>query len=197
MLVEVLAALLVTAALVAVVLPFAGTLIGRWQAGQASILQADAWMQALARLGDDVAEALPIREPGGPPGALAVEPRKVSFIRPGLGAPDTLERVTYGVETTASGERLVRRARGLGDADPPKSSTTTLLEGPYTLRFAVVGPDGARATRWTEGTAMPLRLELAAAGPKGSRAPFSPVSLPIAARVAAATVVPMLRTTAP
>ena len=118
MLVEVLAALVVTVALVVVVLPFMGDLVRRWQEGQASIVRADGWMRAVSRLTDDVAEALPIRDPiAGPSLAFSMTPTRVELIRPVLGAaaPAGFEQVTYRVERGESGERLVRTTRPVLD----------------------------------------------------------------------------------
>ena len=54
--IEVLAALVVTGAVVAAVLPYAARLASHWWVGEQSVEAADGWMQAAARMGDDLAQ---------------------------------------------------------------------------------------------------------------------------------------------
>ena len=114
-LIEVLAALVITASLVAVVLPFASHLLARWRTGQPEIDSADTWMQAIARLSDDLAQAVPITGAGASSDAVEfrLAPGSVKFVRPSLGdsADLGLETVTYVVGSSPAGDVLVRYAQ--------------------------------------------------------------------------------------
>ena len=58
-LIEVLAALVITSAFVAVVLPYAGRLATHWWVGETTVEAADGWMQAVSRLGEVLCQGLP------------------------------------------------------------------------------------------------------------------------------------------
>ena len=185
---EVLAALVVTAAFVAVVLPFAGRLVQRWWTGEATIEAADAWMQAIARLSDDLEQAVPVSVSDGAARVLCFRagPKGVRFVRPSLGvaAATDLEVVSLTIESKASGDMLVRRARPfstdcLGEG---QGAASTILEGPFRLRFASVAEGGHRQDNWTEGKGMPIRVELSAVAMGHGQVPPTAIVLPIAAR---------------
>ena len=185
-LVEVLAALIVTAAFVAVVLPFAGRLATRWWVGEATVEAADAWMQALARLGDDLSQAVPLTVSQGEKDIVSFDagPDFVRFVRPALGGASNmrLEIVRYDIRPSAAGTALIRRARPSGDgpsadAGPP----TTILEGSFRLRFRVYGHDNVPQLTWAGADDMPAGVELTIVGKDRNATPPSPVLLPVSA----------------
>lgn len=192
-LVEVLAALAVTGALVAVALPLAGRLAARWSRGEATVEAADAWMQAVSRLGDDLAQAVPYGiGPGeGTGSAFRAEAGSIAFVRPALGGAGGLEAVRYEIRAAPSGAALVRRSRPF---DPEAfgrevgGAAATLLDGPFRLRLVEVAPDGTRRRDWAPEDGMPRAVELSAAPVRAGLAaamPAGPVLLPIAARAPA------------
>ncbi len=198
MLVEVLAALVVSAAIVAVVLPFAANLLTRWWTGQPEIERADGFMQAVARLGDDLAQAVPLTVTGGAPGIrwFRCDPKGLDFIRPSLGAAagTSLDIVTYRIVEGEEGDRLSRASRpyrpeeGPPVAGQPAGPGVALLDGPLTLRFAAVGRDGRPEDVWQALKEMPRRIELAArrrrrsdAGGAAVGAPVSKIVFPLGA----------------
>ena len=192
-LIEVLAALVVTGALVAVVLPLAGRLAARWGRGEATVEAADGWMQAIGRLGDDLAQAVPygLGPDGGAAAAFRAGPDAIAFVRPALGDAGGLETVRYEVRASPAGAALVRRSRRF---DPEAfdrevgGATATLLDGPFRLRLVEVSPDGTRRRDWAPSDGMPLAVELSAVPARpgtGTPVPAGPVLLPIAARAPA------------
>jgi prepilin-type N-terminal cleavage/methylation domain-containing protein len=190
-LIEVLAALVITAALVAVVLPFAGRLVERWRAGQGAVDAADAWMQAVARLSDDLAEAVPMQvgQTGQGNFVFRAGPQEVTFVRPALGdaREAALETVTYAITVDRSGSHLVRRAHafstgGPDGADGAGPSTAAILDAPYTFRFSAIGRDGRRQDRWTDPKTLPVRLELRVTGDDRTVPPVRRIVLPLMAR---------------
>jgi hypothetical protein len=168
-----LAALAITAALVAVVMPFAGRLVERWSHGEQAVQDADAWMQATQRLAADLSEAIPLHE-ATTDRALRVlfrmDRRSVVLVRPALAqAASPLELTAYVIEPNqASGDALVRYSapfeQGRFDTDPRGyGNATTLLSGPFRLAFRAVSTEMSRSEDWMDSAELPLSLELVAA----------------------------------
>ena len=185
-LVEVLAALIVTAAFVVVVLPFAGRLATRWWVGETTVEAADGWMQALTRLSDDLSQAVPMSVRQGDRDIIvfAAGPGFVQFVRPAVGEAGKLrlETVRYDVSPSPAGHALVRRAGPFSPvavADP--GSPATLLDGPFRLRFRAYGHDNVPQAAWADSEQMPDGIELTIVGKEPRSLPPSPVLLPIAA----------------
>ena len=194
-LIEVLAALAVTGAFVAVVLPYAGRLASHWWAGETAVEAADQWMQAVNRMGDDLSQAVPygLGADGLGGAAFRAGPDGIAFVRPGLGDAGGLETVAYEVRSGRDGATLVRRSRRFdpdGFAGGVGGTPSTLVAGPFRLRLVEVAADGSRHRDWSPGDGMPAAVELSAtADPPGRRAalPVAPMLMPIAARSPAAT----------
>ena len=191
-LIEVLAALVVTSAFVAVVLPYAGRLATHWWVGETTVEAADGWMQAVARMGDDVAQALPygLGADGQTEVAFAAGPDGVTFVRPALGDAGGLDTVTYEIRRSAAGSALVRRNRPFDPAFFGRDgggASATLLDGPFRLRIVEVARDGARRRGWSPPDGMPAGLELSAESDDRRRAPVpaAPVFLPVVAQMPA------------
>ncbi|MEJ1159961.1 PulJ/GspJ family protein [Prosthecomicrobium sp. N25] len=189
-LVEVIAALVLTVALVAALMPFAGTVAARWMTGQRKIEDADLWMRATARLGDDLARAVPVMtgDEKTPRLVFRAGSREVVFVRPALSAAAgaALEAVALTVEAADDGEALVRRSvpyePGAADRDPREfAGATTIASGPYRFSFASVSAKGERRDDWTDPKAMPRLLELTVAPASGRAAPPVPIALPVLA----------------
>ncbi len=198
--IEVLAALVVTVLIVTTVLPFATRLATRWWLGASAVAGADAVMQAAARLSGDLAQAVPYALPGGGDAsvlAFRADAASLTFVCPALGKPagSGLETVRYEIRARADGAALVRRSRAfvaddfasgtVGDA-----ATTTLIEGPYRFRFAIVAEDGSRQASWSPTNHMPARVDLSVArAGRGAAArvpvPLAPIPVAIASRASA------------
>lgn len=192
-LIEVLAALAVTSAFVAVVLPYAGRLATHWWAGETTVEAADGWMQAVGRMGDDLAQALPygLGAEGTPDVAFTAGPDGFGFVRPALGGARGLEAVSYEIRRSAAGSALVRRSRPFDPAAFGRDvggASAALIDGPFRFRLVEVGRDGARRRGWSPSDGMPAGVELSAETDDRRRAPVpaAPVFLPIVAQSPAA-----------
>ncbi len=189
-LIEVLAALVITTAFVAVVLPYAGRLATHWWVGETTVEAADGWMQAIARMSDDLAEAVPLEVGQGEPRMLAFRGGAdvIRFVRPALGGNGgrDLEVVSYAVRSTAAGQALVRQSRRLDaggfDADPAGSATVALIEGPFRFRLVTLDRDGTRRRGWDAPDRMPTAVELSVAATGRQPVPAAPISMPVVAR---------------
>lgn len=201
-LIEVLAALVVTAAFVALVVPFAIHLLARWGTGEPEIESADAWMQAIERLSDDVAESVPIllAGNGGYTVGFRAAPESMKLIRPSLqkAAGASLEVVTYSIISKPGADLLVRRARPFVaetfDVEQAPESESVILDGPFRLRFSAVDANGkTNEDGWQDRKTMPLRVELWVRGLPRGRVPPAPIVLPLAANVLAAGSTPPMQ----
>lgn len=190
-LIEVLAALVITTAFVAVVLPYAGRLATHWWVGETTVEAADGWMQAIARMSDDLAEAVPLEVGQGDSRVLAFRGGAdvIRFVRPALGGSGggrDLEVVSYAIRSTADGQALVRQSRRIGsgafDADPAGSATVALIEGPFRFRLVTVDRDGTRRRGWDAPDRMPTAVELSVAATGRQPVPAAPISMPVVAR---------------
>ena len=186
-LVEVLAALVVTAAFAAVVLPFAGRLAGRWWIGETRVEAADGWMQAIARLSDDLAQATPIARQRGETVAVrfAAGSDFVEFVRPALASSSRirLETVRFDIRRTDGGQTLTRRTGWFRPGSASElGAAPTLLDGPFQLRFRAFGEDHVPRVSWDDEPEMPAGVELRAYSPKPGVAPPVPVLLRIVAK---------------
>ncbi len=199
-LIEVLAALVVTTAFVAVVLPYAGRLATHWWVGETTVENADAWMQAIARMSDDLAQAVPLSldRDGKSVLAFSADDDTVSFLRRALGHPDgsgELEAVSYDIRPSPSGSSLVRRSRRFdpqrfGRDGAEKGVVAILIAGPFRFRLVTIGADGARQRVWAPAEQMPIAVELSAVSTGREPVPAAPVYMPIVARASAVTAPP-------
>lgn len=189
-LVEVLAAVVLTVALVVAILPFFAGVVGRWMTGQRLIEDADLWMRAGLRLAGDTARAVPVMRPGpGEPRLLyAGDERNLLFVRPALsaGAGAAYEIVGLAIERSDDGEAVVRRSAPFDPAAPAPDpgrlgGATTLLSGPWRFRFEHVSARGDRTPAWTTPGELPRLVELVAEPTARRPAPPAPLALPFTA----------------
>ncbi len=187
-LIEVLAALVVTGAFVAAVLPYAARLATHWWVGEATVEAADGWMQAVNRMGEDVAQAVPYGLGGGdaaPAAAFRAGPDGIAFVRPALGDGVGLDAVSYEVRPSPGGSALVRRSRRFDPAAFGRDvggASATLLDGPFRFRIVEVAADGTRRRDWAPADGMPAAVEVSASGTGRAPVPAAPVLMPIPAR---------------
>ena len=186
-LVEVLAALVVTAAFAAVVLPFAGRLASRWWVGETRVEAADGWMQAVARLGDDLAQAVPIVEQRGDAVAaiFTVGPDVLQFVRPALASSSRLrlETVRFDVRPSDRGHALMRRTSGFRPgSEPDFGAPSILLDGPLQLRFRAFADDHVPRATWADERNLPAGVELRAVSPTPGASLSVPVLLGVVAK---------------
>lgn len=186
-LIEVLAALAVTAFVAMTVLPYFGLLLSRWAMGERSVQLQDQWMQATMRLSEDLAEAVPVSLGPTNPQVLAfqLDSSSLSFVRPGLGDNNktTLQTVSLRIEQSTNGDALYRAAGEFSPDSFPThgGSATALLSGPFHLSFSTIDHDGHKAVTWPNGPELPVRVVLNAE-PVGAGTTLVPIVLPIPAR---------------
>ncbi len=198
-LIEVLAALVITTAFVAVVLPYAGRLATHWWVGETTVEAADGWMQGIARMSDDLAEAVPLEVGQGDPKTLAFRggADAIRFVRPALGQNEggrDLDVVSYTIRSTAAGQALVRQSRRFDsatfDADPAGSATVALIEGPFRFRLVTLDRDGTRRRGWDAPDRMPTAVELSVVATGRQPVPAGPILMPVVARQPAVAAKP-------
>jgi prepilin-type N-terminal cleavage/methylation domain-containing protein len=189
-LIEVLAAVALTAAFAAIVLPFCGRLIDRWWHGEAAIDNADAWMQVTARLTADLAQAIamPAAKNRNAPLLFRATRDSIVFVAPPRNVSESkLQLVAYVIERTSSSSSIVNYATtfnpSLVDIDPRAlGPATAAFTGSFDLAFAAVGSDGSRPVVWSDRKDLPRWIELTTRPLGRNTAPTAPIILPIAAR---------------
>lgn len=192
-LIEVLAALFVTGLFVVTALPFITRVVGNAWNGEASMMTADEWMQASARIAADFGEAVPLSmQKGGKPRlAFRARPDRVEFVRRSLtGDRARLQIVTIRIEEDSEGESLVRSALAYSeDAFDASDSDTqgeeiALLRTPCHLRFKTDDDQGSG----TSPGKLPGEVELDVDG--CTTVPDIPFVFPIVARTSLSVAIP-------
>lgn len=188
-LIEVLAALTVTALVMVAVYPYFSLLISRWSMGFKPVQIQDQWLQAALRLSEDLAETVPLSlDPGGKPRlAFMLDPETVVFVRTGLdqASKNRLQTVTLKIAHSDNGDSLFRSASTFDpDRFPANSgSATSFLSGPFHLTFRYADATGDPGKTWTKGDELPedVILQAESAGPNSGVPPL-PIVMPLPAR---------------
>jgi len=163
-LLEALAGVAVTAAILLGLGGVAGQLLPNWRHGFLALQSADLIGLSLDRIVEDVGAAEYARLDGGQGTPLfRGEPETVAFVRRaiGPGASPRLEIVRIGATSTQQGLEVERtRATYNPGAVDAFRDPTTLLRPPFRLTFAYSGPDGQWRPVWNGETKLPRAVRL-------------------------------------
>ena len=163
-LLEALAGVAVTAAIVAALGAVAGQWLPNWRHGFLALQNADLIGLSLDRIVEDVSSAEYARLDSGAGAPLfRGEPGTVTFMRQaiGPGASPRLEIVRIGEIETARGFEVERaRAPYAPGVLGTFADATTLLRPPFRLEFAYAGPDGQWRPAWGQGPLLPRAVRL-------------------------------------
>ena len=168
-LIEALAAVALTAAILAGLAAIAGQWLPAWRHGFSALQNADRIGLALDRIAEDVGGAEYARPEGGKGAPLfRGESNAVMFVRRqiGPGAAPRLEIVRIGAAD--GGE--TRRARASFAPGPIGAfgDAATLLEAPFRLAFAYAGKDGRWLDAWSDPQDLPRAVRVTVLGEGGN-----------------------------
>ncbi len=192
-LIEALAALAITALLVAVFVPFVSQIIGRWTTGQKVVEDADQVMRAIVRLQAEFATAERVTTPAADGTTVNLYFRgdsdAVVFAHalPGTTPPTQLETVAFTIDAADGATVLVRRtgdfaAEQIG-ADPRTlKSPNAVISGAYRMHFDYVAADGTRLPEWHARPDPPARVELTLQPAAATGPAVAPIVLELAVR---------------
>lgn len=184
-LLEALAAVAVTAAILSGLAAVAGQWLPHWRHGFTALQNADLIGLGLDRIGEDVSSAEYARLEGGKgPPLFRGADNSVVFARQeiGPGAAARLEIVRIGVAATASGDEVERaHTRFIPGASLTFGDATTLLRPPFHLAFAYAGPDGQWRGVWDGQPKLPRAVRLTVLGPGGAIVTSTAVALKVTA----------------
>jgi general secretion pathway protein J len=184
-LLEALAAVAITAAILAGLASIAGQWLPHWRHGFVALQNADLIGLGLGRIGEDVASAEYARLDAGQGAPLfRGEADSVVFARQeiGPGAAARLEIVRIGATATAAGDEVERaHARFAPGAPAAFRDPTTLLRPPFRLVFAYAGPDGRWRAAWGGQEKLPRAVRLTVLGPGGALVTSTAVALKVTA----------------
>ena len=170
-LLEALAALAITAGVVASLGALAGQWLPSWRHGFVALQNADLIGVALDRVIEELASAeYAGLEDGQRAPLFRGEVESVTFLRQaiGPGAAPRLEVVQIGAVDTRSGVEVDRvHANFAPSVVSEMRDPVTLLRAPFTLVFAYSGPDGIWRTRWTGEAKLPRAVRLQVRGQGG------------------------------
>ncbi|MGD0719803.1 MAG: prepilin-type N-terminal cleavage/methylation domain-containing protein [Roseiarcus sp.] len=171
-LLEALAAVAVTAAILAGLAALAGQWLPNWRHGFQALQNADLIGLALDRIVEDVASAEYARLDGGRgPPLFRGTPEAVTFVRQaiGPGAAPRLEIVRIGESQTQQGVEAEREHASLAPgAIGAFRDATTLLRPPFRLSFAYAGPDGQWRSAWSASAKLPRAVRLTVQAESGA-----------------------------
>lgn len=189
-LLEALAALALTGMLFAAGLPLFVQFTESWSAGTGRSMAADQWMRATARIGDDLAEAMPLKMArwGRKAVAFRGSRERVDFVRTTLGGEGDfrLQSVSFLiVRRGRASVAIVRIARPFSRAGferPPSSSEgVTLLRLRQNVSLDYVNAKGKRQGSWNPKAGLPCDVELRFAAPPASATGLASLVFPIVA----------------
>jgi general secretion pathway protein J len=163
-LLEALAGVAVTAAILLGLGAVAGQWLPNWRHGFLALQSADLIGLSLDRIVEDVASAEYARLDGGQGAPMfRGEPEAVAFVRQaiGPGATPRLEIVRIGATPTQQGVEVERaHAAFTPGAIGAFRDPTTLLRPPFRLAFAYAGPDGRWRPAWSGEAKLPRAVRL-------------------------------------
>jgi type II secretory pathway pseudopilin PulG len=173
-LVEILAALSISALLSTLLLPIVSHAILHWTEIASKEERLDQILRARSRMASEIAGMARIPEPGHPNGDRSWfrgDAQGVMFTRM-LSEPSTapvLAAVAFDIERDGQGKILVRRfadARGLPVESERRSlpDPTAVLRGGEAMRFAFLDASGERFDTWVDRPDFPTTIELSVDG---------------------------------
>jgi general secretion pathway protein J len=184
-LLEALAAVAVTAAILSGLAAVAGQWLPHWRHGFTALQNADLIGLGLDRIVEDVSSAEYARLDGGQGAPLfRGAANSVVFARQeiGPGAAARLEIVRIGAVATAAGDEVERaHTRFIPGASLAFGDPTTLLRPPFRLAFAYAGPDGQWLAAWDGQPELPRAVRLTVLAPGGAIVTSTAVALKVTA----------------
>jgi len=181
-LLEVLAALVVTAVLMLALTPFVGQMLATWSKGGEQSHLVELKSRGLGRLRTDLKHALVWTGYGETENLLAFRGDESSMTFPistGLGMGRAgLEMVSISVDTSLDGRALVRRrAMIVGTTYTAFQDPVVLFSGQFKFLFKYYSRDNKEETIWRNPTEMPARVELRISNDRGLV--YLPIEIPI------------------
>ena len=181
-LIEALAAVALTAAIMAGLAMIAGQWMPTWRHGFGALQSADRIGLALDRIAEDVGGAQYVRPDGGKgPLLFGGASGAVVFVRQRLepGAAPQLEIVRVGA--TPGGETQRERIRFVPGAIGAFGGATTLLAAPFRIAFAYAGRDGRWRDAWVDPQSLPRAVRLNVLGADGGLVASTAFALKVSA----------------
>lgn len=191
-LIEAMAAVAVTAAIVAGIASITGQWLPQWHRGVVDLQRADLLSLGVERIAADIAAAEYVPATGDDQAPLFDGgPSSITFVRSSIepDAPSRLEIVRIAETNDDQGFAIVRASApftptGAGGALTTFANAIVLVRAPFSISFAYAGPDRAWMEHWRGNTRLPDAVRIAVReGPGG--------------RMLAASTAVALRVTAP
>jgi hypothetical protein len=157
-LIEMLAALAIAVAVLALLAQFTAQTLRNWSRGESTIATMEMLTSGLGRLRADLAQALPMRPPGTDSESIIFsgEPNRLLFVSTGSAAGDRgLALISVTVQEDQDGIAVIRERGSVATAGTLLRDPVILLRGRMRVQFSYRGPDGQPTATWTGQPQLP------------------------------------------
>ena len=163
-LLEMLAALTIAVAIMALLAQFTSQSVRNWNRGESTIAVMEMLTTGLARLKTDLSLAIPMRPPGTDSTNVVFigEPGSVVFVAAtGFGAGDRgVELISVNVVTNEDGIAVVRQRGQVTSGQTPLRDPVVLLRGRMQVQFSYQDYDGQTVPTWTNRDRLPKAVAI-------------------------------------
>jgi hypothetical protein len=182
--IEMLAALAIAGAMIAVVSEFAGRTMRFWNRGEATIAVMEMVTRGVGRLSTDLALVLPMTPPqtDGTTVFFVGQANRLQFVAAtGFGSGSNgVELIDIAAVPDQNDTLLVRRRGPVVIPAAQLGDPVTLLRGRLQVRFSFSGRDGRRVATWINKAELPTAVVLEFLDAAGQAVFAAPFVLPIA-----------------
>lgn len=181
-LIEMLAALAIAGAMIAVVSEFAGRAMRNWNRGEQTIAVMEMVTRGVGRLATDLSLVLPMPPPetDGSTVFFAGDPAHIQFVAvTGFGGGSKGVELLDIVAVADRDDTLVVRRRGPVAIPAQLGDPVTLLRGRLQVRFSYSDRAGRRSATWAKKAELPAAVVVEFLNPAGGSVFATPFVLPI------------------
>lgn len=191
-LIEMLAALTIAVAILALLAQFTSQSLRNWNRGESTIAVMEMLTSGLGRLKTDLALALPMRPPGTDSASVMFvgDAEKLVFVAAtGFGAGDRgLELISITVTREQDGIAVVRQRGPVTTGPAPLADPVVLLRGRMQLQFSYRDDDGQILKTWSNRERLPKAVAVDIVNTAGVSVFPVPVVMKLPANLAAACI---------
>jgi len=188
-LIEVLAALTIGVAILALLAQFTSQSLRNWNRGESTIAVMEMLTTGLARLKTDLSHALPMRPPGSDSSSVIFsgDAGRLLFVAAtGFGAGDRgLELISITVTREQDDTAVVRQRGPVSTGPVPLRDPVVLLRGRMRFQFAYRDANGQLQPKWSDRQELPQAVVVNVANNAGTSVFPVPVEMKLPANIIA------------
>jgi len=187
-LIEMLAALAIAVAVMALLAQFTAQAMRNWNRGESTIAAMEMLTSGLNRLRADLTLAVPMRPPGTDTGGIIFvgEPNRIIFVSAGPVTDRGLALISVTVGEDADGVMVVRERGPVSTTATQMRDPVVLLRGRMRVQFSYRDQSGQSFPTWTGQPALPKAVAVEIFDLAGTSVFPVPVVIPLPANLLAA-----------